>query len=832
MPHLSQLPIDAVLPEVLQAVRAHGAVVLVAPPGAGKTTRVPPALLDAGLAGDGTLLLLQPRRVAARASARRIAAERGGVVGGEVGYSVRFERRVGPKTRIEVLTEGLLTRRLQADPFLEGVGCVVLDEFHERSLHADLGLALLREIRAEVNPDLVVVVMSATLDPGPVAAFLSCPVVESEGRTFPVEVHYDPRVDDRPVPLRCASAIRKALAETGEGHVLAFLPGVGEIRRTADALGVLPGVEVLPLHGQLSGADQDRAIAPSQGRKVVLATNIAETSVTIEGVRAVVDSGLARVPRFDAAVGLERLELGPISVASADQRAGRAGRTGPGWCRRLWTESRHRRMPAAQVPELRRVDLARTALEIRAWGADPATFGWFEAPDPSTLAAAELLLQRLGALDEAGITPLGQTLVRLPLPPRLARVVVAGHEAGHLRAAAAAVALASERDIFREPPDVMTDSDLALRMDALEDPRGLPVDRRGVARVRQVRDQLVRVAEQTLGRAGEDWRADDATLARLLMTGFPDRVALRRAGSDRFKLAGGAGAVLDRRSAVRDAELILAVGLSGAPRGERAEHRINIAVALDQSDLPTERGLRTRFDATREAVVQTRATTYLDLVLAEHPPGKERDVAAVEAVLAVAVAAKPLAALNLDRDVAAFLGRVRWLAQADPSLGLPTLSELTEPGEVTPLIEMICSGQRRFSDTQKVALLPLLKGVLGHHLVQRLGALAPPQMTLPDGTSRRLTYEAGKAPVLAARMQQLFGLAETPSVAGGRVPVVLHLLAPNQRPAQVTQDLASFWANTWPQVRKELRGRYPRHAWPEDPLTAKPESRPKRRPRK
>lgn len=829
----SALPIDAVLDQVIDATRAHGAVVLVAPPGAGKTTRVPPALLDAGLAGDGRLLLLQPRRVAARACAQRIASERGSPVGGEVGYRIRFENRTGPDTRIEVLTEGLLTRRLQADPFLEGVGCVVLDEFHERSLHADLALALLREIRAEVNPDLKVVVMSATLDPGPVAEYLGCPVVESAGRTFPVEITYDdPRPDTRRPADRCAAAIRQALRATGEGHVLAFLPGVGEIQRTAERLEGLDGVDVLPLHGRLSGADQDRAIAPSRRRKVVLATNIAETSVTIEGVRAVVDVGLARVPRFDPALGLERLELGPISLASADQRAGRAGRTGPGWCRRLWTESRHRRLPAAEQPELRRVDLARTVLEVRAWGADPATFAWFEAPDPAALVAADAVLRQLGALDATGLTALGHTLVALPLPPRVARVVVAGHAAGHLRDAAAAAALTTERDIFREPPDLVSDSDLGLRLDALHDPRRFSgLDRRAVTRVRQTRDQLVRVAERALGRPAHDGPADDATLAELLRAGFPDRVAARRGPkSERFKLAGGGGAVLDRRSAVRDAPLILAVGLDGARRGERAEHRIRVAVALDAAELPTSTGLRTRFDPERQAVVQTRATTYLDLVLAEHPPGAERDVAAVEAALAEAVAAQPRAALDLDdRDTAGFLGRLRWLAEHAPELGLPTFPELDGGQAPTPLIHMVCSGRRRFAETRKVALLPLLKGLMGHEACRVLDAQAPVKLGLPDGTTRRLDYAPGKPPVLAARIQQLFGLQATPRVANGKVAVLMHLLAPNQRPAQVTQDLASFWANTWPQVRKELRGRYPKHAWPEDPLTAQPESRPRRR---
>lgn len=818
------LPIDAVLPALLEALDRAGAAVLLAPPGAGKTTRVPPAIVDAGIVGR--VLVLQPRRVAARAAARRIATERGVELGAEVGYRVRFEDRTGPETRIELLTEGLLTRRLQLDPFLEGVGCVVFDEFHERSLHADLGLALLREVRRDVRPDLRLVVMSATLDPGPVAAWLDAPVVRAEGRAFPVEIHYDPLPDDRPIHLRAAAAIRAALAAEADGDVLVFLPGVGEIERTADALGEIPA-EVLPLHGRLPAAAQDRALAPHAGRRVVLATNIAETSVTLEGVTTVIDSGLARAPRFDPAIGLERLERIRISRASADQRAGRAGRVRPGRCRRLWTESEHRGLLPYDAPEISRVDLTRAVLEVRAWGVDPRAFGWFEAPPRATIEQAQALLRRLGALDDRGLTPLGDTLLALPLHPRLGRVVVAGHARGHLRAAATAAALAAERDIYADPPAITADSDLDLRLDALAQadrgraPRG--VDRRALAEVREARDQLIRVAEQTLGRARADADADAATLARLLLEGFPDRVAQRRAPrSDRFKLASGAGARLAEQSAVRDAPLIVAVSLRGGRRGERAEHHIDVASALDPAWLDATETIETRFDPAREAVVQVRTRRYLALTLDEVPAGDAADPAAVADTLAAAVAADPRAALQWDRDpaTAAYLARLRWLAEVKPALALPTWPELEPHDPPSPFIRALCDGRRSFAELRRVSLVPMLDGLLPHASRQALAREAPPKLTLPDGTTREIAYTPGEPPVLATRFERLFGLADTPTIAG--VPVTLHLLAPNQRPVQITRDLRSFWTQTYPQVRKELRGRYPKHPWPEDPWSAPP----------
>jgi ATP-dependent helicase HrpB len=831
------LPIDDVLPALLAGLRAHGAAVVIAPPGAGKTTRVPPAILDAGLCGDGRVVMLQPRRVAARAAAVRIAAERGASLGGEVGYRIRFEDRTSAATRIEILTEGLLTRRLQADPFLEGVGCVVLDEFHERSLHADLALTLLREVRRDARPDLRLVVMSATLDPGPVAAFLDgCPVIEAPGRTFPVDVAYAESASDAPLPARCAAAVRRALREAPEGHVLAFLPGVPEIERTAALLEDLgPEARVLPLHGRLPDAEQDRALAPSPVRKVVLATNVAETSLTIDGVRVVIDGGEANVPRFDARLGLERLERVRVSRASADQRAGRAGRTGPGRCLRLWTAAEHRGLLDAEIPEIRRTDLARTVLEVRGWGADPATFGWFEPPPAAAIARAEALLRQLGAVDARGLTALGRALLALPLHPRLARVVVAGHAAGCPTAAATVAALATERDVLRTVPDHADRSDLGLRLEVVRGARGWDVDARAVRQVLQVRDQLVSAARRALGAPARDERdPPEEALARALLLGFPDRVARRRAPrSDRFRLAGGGGAVLDARSVVREAELILAVHLDAAPRGERAEHRIRIACALDPDWLPVEameEVVETRFDPEREAVAQRRVTRFLDLELESRVV--ESDAEAVAAALRAEARRDPRRALQPDPEVDDFLARLRCLAAWMPELGLPTFAADFEPTEdaadSTPLWDALCAGRRSFADLRRAPLLDLLRAFAGRDAVDAVERLAPARLPLALGQGR-LRYTPGEPPVLEARVQQLFGLRETPRVAGGRVPVMLHILAPSQRPVQITADLRGFWERTYPEVRKELRGRYPKHDWPDDPVNFTPSPRSGRR---
>ncbi len=835
------LPIDEVLPELIAALRQGSAAVLIAPTGAGKTTRVPPALLAAGIGGDQQIVMLEPRRIAARAAARRMAEEGGWTLGHEVGYQVRFERKAGPETRILVVTEGILVQRLQADPFLEGVGVVIFDELHERGLQTDLSLAMARRVQREVRPDLKLVAMSATLDPGPVAAFLGgAPAIESRGRLYPVDILYLDRPDDRPLPGQIAAGVRRVLAAT-PGDVLVFLPGVGEIQRSAEALAGLAAEQdlaVLPLYGDLPAERQDAVLRPSSRRKVVLATNVAETSITVDGVTAVVDSGAVRRLRFDPATGLDRLELGKISRASADQRAGRAGRQAPGICLRLWPAWEQATLPERETPEIARVDLAGPALQLLAWGEpDLAAFDWFEPPDPATLATATLLLRQLGAIDDRGVTALGRTMARLPVHPRLGRLLVEGQRLGRAREAALLAALLSERDPFPRAsrgagPRRASRSDLLDRLDALE-----AFERRnafagdlnaGAARyVLRARDQLLELAKRELGMGpdGGDLREEEPLL-RALLAAYPDRVARRREPrSPRGVMVGGRGVRLADESAVLEAPLFLCVELDG---GTLSDALVRKASEVELAWLPAER-LRTtidlEFDESRDRVAAWKRTRYDDLVIAEAevPPP---DAAETARVLAAAAAERLDRALPLDDpEVAAFLARVRSLADWMPELALPRFTE----DELRELLPALAAGRKSFAELRRAPLLDVLQGALSYQQLEAVRREAPERLEVPSGSQIRIAYEPGKPPVLAARIQEMFGLAETPRVAAGRVPVLLHLLAPNGRPQQVTHDLRSFWENTYRQVRKELAGRYPRHAWPEDPWNAKPQRRPQRR---
>jgi ATP-dependent helicase HrpB len=833
------LPVDEILPALTAALRAGhaaGNAVLVAPTGAGKTTRVPPALLEI-LDADQRIVMLEPRRIAARAAARRIAEEGGWSLGEEVGYQVRFERRAGPAARILVVTEGILVQRLQADPFLEGIGAVVFDEIHERSLQTDLSLAMARRVQREVRPDLKLVAMSATVDPGPISSFLGdCAVLESRGRLFPVEiVHVEPpggRPDERPVPLKAAAAVRRALAETS-GDVLVFLPGVGEIQRTAEALSGETGIAVLPLYGDLPPERQDEALRPHSERRVVLATNVAETSVTVEGVSAVVDTGLVRRLRYDPATGLDRLELGRVSRASADQRAGRAGRLGPGICYRLWPSWEHATLPERETPEIARVDLAAPALQLLAWGeTDLEGFGWFESPDPSALAAARLLLDRLGATDAHGVTALGREMARMPVHPRLARLLLEGSRLGRPREAAMLAALLAERDPFpRSPrgagPRRSSRSDLLDRLDALEafEKRQGERERLDPAAARFVlkaRDQLAAlVSAPTTAVSGDR----DEALLRALLAAEPDRVARRREPrSPRAVMVGGRGVRLAEESAVLDPELFVCVELSDL---KQSEALVRLASEVRPEWLPADRvrsSVEVVFDEERERVTALRRTRYDDLILAESEvpaTGEESELRLVEAAASRLDRALPLD----DPDLLSFLARVRSLAGWMPELGLPAFDE----AQLREVLPALAAGRRSFAELRRAPLLAVLQGALTHTQRQALEKEAPERLAVPSGNQIKLVYEPGRPPVLAARIQELFGLAETPRVAAGRVPVLLHLLAPNFRPQQVTHDLRSFWENTYPQVRKELAGRYPKHSWPEDPWNARPERKPGRR---
>jgi ATP-dependent helicase HrpB len=860
------LPVDEALPRLVGALRPRGddgggnAAVLIAPTGAGKTTRVPPALLAAGVGGGGRIVCSEPRRVAARAAARRIAEEGGFQLGQEVGYQVRFERRAGPLTHILVVTEGILVQMLQADPFLAGVGAVVFDEVHERSLATDLALAMARRVQREVRPDLALVAMSATLDPGPLAAFLGGPVVESRGRQYPVEVlHVERpggRPDERPLAVQIAAGVDRVLGET-PGDLLVFLPGVGEIERAREALGPLAAARdlaLLALYGDLPPERQDEVLRKGDRRKVVLATNVAETSITIDGVSGVVDSGLVRRLRYDPSSGLDRLELGRVSRASADQRAGRAGRQGPGVCLRLWASWEEATLPERETPEIARVDLASPALQLLAWGeADLARFGWFEPPAPAALAAAQLLLTRLGAVDAGGVTALGQSLARLPVHPRLARLLYEGRARGWTREAALLAALLAERDPFppagdresRQRAVRPSQSDLLDRLEALEAfaerrrepelPGGRQLNRNAARFVLQARDQLAEIARTDLP-AGTGGKAAalprEEALLRALLAAFPDRLARRREPrSPRALMVGGRGVRLADESAVQGPELFLAVDLDD--RGP--ESLVRLASAVEPAWLPPERlatGVELEFDPRSERVIAWKRTRYEDLVIAEaeadlalaSPENPEK----VERLLVEAAAERLDRALPLDApEVANFLVRARCLAAWMPELGLPPFGE----AEIRALLPTLAAGRRSFADLRRAPLLSALEGALTWEQREALRREAPERLTVPGGRSVALEYpegEEGRPPVLAARIQELFGLAETPRVAGGRVPVLLHLLAPNGRPQQVTQDLRSFWATTYKEVRKELQGRYPKHAWPEDPWNARPRSRPGR----
>jgi ATP-dependent helicase HrpB len=849
------LPIDPVLPRLIDTLRTNSCVVLRAPTGAGKTTRVPPALLDAGPAGQGRVLLLEPRRLAARAAARRMATERGGRLGNEVGYQVRFDRQATAKTRLLVITPGLLPRFLASDPFLEKYGIVLFDEFHERSLDNDLALGLVRLIQQTVRPELRIGVMSATLATESVANYLGgCPVIAAEGRQFPVEIEHRPRPERRGWPTAIAGAVRDLLDRTN-GDVLVFLPGFYEIRQAARQLEALADerrLAVLPLHGDLPAEQQDVALLPQERRKVVLATNVAETSVTIEGITGVVDSGLARMLTFDPALGLDRLEVTPISRASADQRAGRAGRTRPGICIRLWSASAHRARPEQTEPEIRRVDLAGAVLQLFSLHeTDVTRFPWPESPRPEAVQQGLALLRRLGAIDDNGLTSLGHTLARLPVHPRLGRLLVAGQRRGVADRAALAAALLSERDPFiRSTSSTVrhaTASDVLDRVEALEEfahhgrtETPLGTINRGAGRfVLRARDQLLRLAMTRSASKDErvlsteysvlsssdlsDEPKDHAFLCCLLAA-FPDRVARRREpGSRRGILMGGRGVRLAPSSGVIESELFLCIDVDSAG----TEALVRQASAVQRDWLPSEQLRATTevaFNAEIERVTARRRLYFEDLLLQETqaalPDEEQTSRALAEAAIQHLDRVLPAG----DSPAGMYLTRIRCLRDWLPELGLPPFDE----SSLRELVNSLCPGCRSFADLRAADWLGAIQSRLTHAQRQALEREAPERLQVPSGSRVTLRYESSRPPVLAVRIQEVFGWPDTPRIAAGRVRVLLHLLAPNYRPQQVTDDLASFWANTYPQVRKELRARYPKHAWPENPLEAIPERRPRR----
>ena len=839
---LAPLPIDSVLPGVVDALRAGPAVVLQAAPGAGKTTRVPPALLDAGLAGEGELWVLEPRRLATRLAAARVAEERGEAIGETVGYQIRFEERAGPRTRIRFVTEGVLGRRLVSEPELPGIGTVVLDEFHERSLQADLALALLRRLQLQGHP-LKLAVMSATLETGPISGFLGgCPVVASEGRSFPIEVEYLPAADPRAIEEQVLAALKRLTPGLLDGDVLVFLPGAAEIRRTQSTcadFAARHGFTVLPLHGDLPAADQDRAVRPSPGRKLILSTNVAETSITIPGVAAVIDAGLARVPVHSPWSGLPSLQIARISQASAVQRAGRAGRTRAGRALRLYTKADFDARPPHEVPEIARSDLAETVLALAAAGvADRRGFPFFQAPPAAALDAAERLLRDLGALGTDGaILPLGRRVLAFPLHPRLARVVAEGERRGVGRAAAAAAALLGERDLRRSVrtrlggprrsgPVTSGRSDVLERLEDLEAARGGSpgdLDPAVLAAVQRTTRQLEWAVDgrQAVAQPGLD--REDALLLCLL-AGFPDRVARRRRPhSPELLLSGGGSAILDDASAVREAPLLVALDAEVRPGPRGPETRVRVASEVQEEwllelfpdRLQDSEGLVWNAGAAR--VERVRRLLYGELVLEESRVPAPRSEEASR-LLADELRRGALGALLEPEALEAWRARLSLLADNYPEAGIA----VPGPDLRDRLATALAQGRSSLAEIDAASIQSVLDAQLPAKAQALLARALPARVTLPGGRSLAVNYPPGAPPFIASRLQDFFGQRQGPRICDGRLPLVLHLLAPNQRPVQVTTDLAGFWERHYPALRRELGRRYPRHSWPEDPLATAP----------
>lgn len=820
----TDLPIAEVIPELRRSLAQHGLVVLQAPPGAGKSTSLPLELLHESWLAGQKIIMLQPRRVAARAVATRLAQNLGEGVGGTVGYRVRFESRVSRQTRLEVVTEGILTRRLQHDPELSGVGLVILDEFHERSLNADLALALLREVQAALREDLRVLVMSATLDLD-LPERLDAPLIVSEGRAYPVDVQYLPTDPVGRVEDRVNAAVRRAMSAQ-QGDILVFLPGVREIRGTQALLADLDAA-VLPLYGDLPVQAQALALTPDEAgrRKVVLATSIAETSLTIDGVRVVIDAGLSRTQVFDPSSGLTRMVTGRVTQDSATQRAGRAGRTAAGTAYRLWSERTQALLPAARPPEILEADLAPLLLELAQWGTpEPASLAWLDAPPVARVESARALLLGLSALDSAGrVTPEGSRLLDFPTHPRLAHLLAS---APNPALAADVAALLEERDPL--PPG--SGSDLSERVEALRAWRGKAPHRGDVAVLGRV-ERLSAQWRKLLGVGPDNSKPDHTQIGAALALAYPERVALARTQSTgmvrgRFLLAGGQGAVLPEGDALAGAEALVVAHLDAG----QAEGRIYLAAPIDRATLETQATWQdsVRWDSRTGTLLVQQEQRLGALVLGTRPLGQAPLPERV-AALAGAIRAEGLHLLKFSPEAEQFRARVdslrHWFGQDWPDMGdqalLGTLEDWLGPH---------LAGVRTRDDLGKVNLLPALQTLLPWPLPQRLDELAPTHLTVPSGSRIRLEYRLdGQAPILAVKLQELFGLADTPTVGGGKTPVLLHLLSPAGRPVQVTQNLRSFWDSSYFEVRKDLRGRYPKHPWPDDPWSHEPTKLTKKR---
>ncbi|WP_051286807.1 ATP-dependent helicase HrpB [Paenibacillus taiwanensis] len=881
------LPIDVVCPSIVQALASGKGAVLVAEPGAGKTTRVPLALLDAPWLNGGRIVMLEPRRLAARAASQFMAATLGERVGDQVGYRVRMDTKVSAATRIEVVTEGVLTRMLQTDPSLEGIGLLIFDEFHERNLHADLGLALALEAQSVLREDLRILVMSATLEAEPVAALMDgVPIIQSKGRTYPVETHYIPRVSQEPLETAVARQVERAL-HTHDGDIMVFLPGAGEIHRTAGELAKMGygganraehSITVLPLYGQLPQEAQDAAIAPGRAdvRKVVLTTSIAETSLTVEGVRVVIDSGYSRVSRFSPRTGMSRLVTERVTQDAADQRRGRAGRLGPGICYRLWSAEEHGHLAKQRVPEMLDADLAPLALELAGWGSpDGQALRWLTPPPSAALQQARHLLDQLGAVSDKGkLSAHGRRMMSTGLHPRLAHMVLISMEMGYGREACEWAALLQERDIVRSgstrsggtlPAERIGGADIRSRLKLIRQMSTSTVNSRhnsggGTSRLQantQGDSDTANGSEATsyvsasnkvlvdqidsgsLWRVQEEIRRLERTFPQifeqsdkckdiqggvLLALAFPDRIAERRADG-RYLLSSGRGAAFGKATAqdpIAYAPYVVAVQLDDQGTDSRIQLAAPISLEVIEAHLKAfiKRTITVEWDKEAEAVRALEQMKLGALVLRERPDAQP-DADQVLAVLLDAIARHPegLQVLPWSKSARQLQARLEfmhfhrpdeWPAASDGAL-LATLHEWLAPH---------LYGMRKRSDLQKLQLTSLLEGLLPWPMRQQLDAVAPSSIVVPSGSRIGIDYSKPEQPVLAVRLQELFGLQETPRIAGGKVPLTLHLLSPAQRPVQVTQDLASFWRSTYFEVKKDLKGRYPKHYWPEDPTEA------------
>ncbi|MFN8718025.1 MAG: ATP-dependent helicase HrpB [Gemmatimonas sp.] len=868
---LPALPIEEALPALRAALAARSVAVLEAPPGAGKTTRVPLALIGEPWLGGQRLVMLEPRRLAARAAAHYMARLLGESVGGTVGYRVRGETRVSVRTRIEVVTEGVLARLLSADATLDGYGAVLFDEFHERSLQGDLGLALVLETQQQLRDDLRVLVMSATLDGDAVAALLadaqgSAPVVRSAGRMYPITTHYRPPRSDERLDAATSRVVREALADS-EGDVLVFLPGMGEQRRVAERLEgdtamAAARVRVHVLHGSMPLTEQDAALAPAPpgARKVVLSTSVAETSLTVEGVRVVVDAGLSRVPRFDATAGLTRLHTVRVSRASADQRRGRAGRVAPGVCYRLWDIHEEHGFLASSRAEIIDADLSSLALELADAGlADPSLLRWLDAPRPGPFVQARTLLAQLGALDPAGrITAHGKRMAALPLQPRLAHLVLVAAERGQLALGAAIAALLEERDIVRGEGFGGTPADLRLRTELLQrggdggaiGMYGARAERDAVRRVRAAAEELSRRLRDGASLNGASLNSasrnsasgnyagpndagatgwDDTDTGSLLALAFPDRVAQRRPGAEpRYLLRNGSGAALPKQDSLHDAPYLAVAELEGQP----PEYRIARAAPLSLEDILADFGEQvTReqlvsWDEARRAVQAVERSRLGAIVLAEKP-WRDADPAAVTAAVIVHLRRIGVGAWPLGDGARRLRERLAFLRHYDTTW--PDVADDAHMATLDDWLAPFLDGVRTWTQLEALDWHAALASLVPWAERAALDRLAPTHLEVPSGSRLALDYRDPATPVLAVKLQEVFGWTSTPLLLDGRVPVTLHLLSPAQRPVQVTRDLAGFWKSSYFEVRKELRGRYPRHPWPDDPLTAEATRRAKPR---